>query len=308
MPSQEKLNSLFFYSNKDGCIFLADDANNSPEIVRSQGTIKDVLFHDKDNSVIVITSNSMLFKCKIYFNQNLNPRKIKMSIAGKIEEIKTSWASQGLIAMVTHDDLVRFYYIETDQSYFLSMNEHANYKPGTQEVFTCIDFNFRKRILIVGTDKGRVYMWKCNVTSNITPLSSESWESFCLVDTEIPSLNYIRWSSYMGLVHCKSVHNKHSILSETTLQKKMNKLMKVVQTNHRQLEVIAHPYKEFNIDTGMIRQITLSENIKGLDLYNNMILAWNGHYSLIYEVSLQNFSLSKVNTLKLNHNLMCLNE
>ena len=32
------------------------------------------------------------------------------------------WAGLGLLAMVSGDDLIRFFYVETEQAYFLSMS------------------------------------------------------------------------------------------------------------------------------------------------------------------------------------------
>jgi hypothetical protein len=102
-------------------LFLADDANSSPEICRVGGKIKSLLFYEKDNSIILITSHMLLVKCRIYFNQQLTPKKIKLSIAGNPENIKTVWAGLGLLAMVSGDDLIRFFYVESEQAYFLSM-------------------------------------------------------------------------------------------------------------------------------------------------------------------------------------------
>ena len=75
---------------------------------------------------------------------------MKLSIAGNPDNIKTVWAGQGLLAFVSGDDLVRFYYLDTDQSYFLSLSDHELGKTFVEDNFSCIDFNSRKRILVVG--------------------------------------------------------------------------------------------------------------------------------------------------------------
>ncbi len=79
-PSQEKLNTLFFFCNSGGMLYLADDANSSPEICRVGGKIKSLLFYEKDNSIILITSHMLLVKCRIYFNQQLTPKKVITSL------------------------------------------------------------------------------------------------------------------------------------------------------------------------------------------------------------------------------------
>lgn len=149
VPNQEKLSTLFFFCNSAGMLHLADDQNSSPEICRTGGKIKSILFYEKENTIILITSTLLLVKCVIHFNQQLNPKKVKLSIAGKPEKIKCCWASEGLIAIVSGDDMIRFFYIDTDQSYMLSINDHhiGNIN-NVEDSFTCIDFSSRKRILI----------------------------------------------------------------------------------------------------------------------------------------------------------------
>ena len=226
-PSMEKLSTLFFFSNSGGMLHLADDSSSSPEICRTGGKIKSVLFYERENSIIIITSNLLLVKCVIHFNQQLNPKKIKLSIAGKPEEIQCCWASEGLIAIVSGDDIVRFFYLDTDQSYMISISDHPLGRINTEDSFSCLDFSSKRRVLIVGGVKGKVYMWKCNLTTNIIPISAEAWEPYCVVDT-ISGISSLKWSAHMGLIHVKGHKGKHSMLSETILQKKMNEKMKIL--------------------------------------------------------------------------------
>ena len=217
----DKLSSLFFFANSGGILHLADDNKSAPEICRTGGKIKSILFYEKENAIILITSSLLLVKCTIQFNQQLTPKKVKLSISGKPEEIQCCWASEGLIAMVSGDEMVRFFYLDTDQSYMISINDHPLGEISNEDSFSCLDFNFRKRILIVGGVKGKVYMWKCTLTSNIIPVSSECWEPYCVVES-IQNISGISWSNYMGLVHVYTKKNKHAMLNETILQKKIN--------------------------------------------------------------------------------------
>ena len=78
MPPAEKLNTLFFFCNSGGYLYLADDANSSPEICRVGGKIKNLLFYEKENSIILVTSNLLLVICKIHFNEQLTPKKVQL--------------------------------------------------------------------------------------------------------------------------------------------------------------------------------------------------------------------------------------
>ena len=55
MHNEDKLNSLFFFANSGGILHLADDGGSSPEICRTGGKIKALLFYEKDNAIIIIT-------------------------------------------------------------------------------------------------------------------------------------------------------------------------------------------------------------------------------------------------------------
>ena len=46
--NEEKLNSLFFFANSGGILHLADDGGSSPEICRTGGKIKALLFYEKE--------------------------------------------------------------------------------------------------------------------------------------------------------------------------------------------------------------------------------------------------------------------
>ena len=149
-------------------------------------------------------------------------------------------------------------------------------------------------------------MWKCNLTSSIIPISSESWEPYCIVDT-IPNIIDIKWSNYMGLVHVISKNNTHSMLSETILQKKMNSLLKIIQISHKTLEIITNNENGV-IDKNHVKRVEMSETIKGLDLFNNTLLTWNGTNAFIYEITLANLNISKLHSLNIKSNMLALNE
>lgn len=229
----------------------------------------------------------LLVKCTIHFNQQLTPKKIKLSIAGNADSIKCCWAGEGLIAIVSGDDNVRLFYLDTDQSYFLTMGDHQLGKNFIDDGFNCIDFNYRKRTLITGSIKGRVYMWKCNLTANIIPVTADSWEPYCIVDT-IANIIELKWSLFMGLIYVVNNKGSYAMLSETILQKKMNKDFKIIQTSHKSLEIISNPESKApnpTLSNLLVKKLEMSETIKGLDLFNNNLITWNGNNLNIFEIN-----------------------
>jgi hypothetical protein len=186
------------------------------------------------------------------------------------------------------------------------MVDHESGKIYVDDYFNCLDYNFRKRILIAGTAKGKVYMWKCNLTQSIIPISTESWEPYCIVDSILEICN-LKWSNYMGLVHVTNRQGQHAMLSETILQKKMNKKIMVVQISHKTIELIDKDSYEKG-EKCKYKKIETSESIKGLDLFNNTLLTWNGSMAFIFDINLGNMTISKVHSFPGKSNLLCLNE
>src|SRR5690606_10853811 len=56
------------------------------------------------------------------------------------------------------------------------------------------------------------------------------------------------------------------------------------------------------------KKIEMSHTIKGLSLFSNIILSWNGTTAYIFEVNLTTFQLSKINSINIKSNLLALNE
>jgi intraflagellar transport protein 140 len=183
----------------------------------------------------------------------------------------------------------------------ISINDHPLGQINTEDSFTCLDFNFRKRILVVGGLSGKVYMWKCTLTSNIIPVSSECWEPYCVVES-IPDIVGISWSNYMGLIHVYSKKHKHAMLNETILQKKMNEFMKILQTSQDNIELITLVNDQY-----ISNKVQLDHNVHGISIYKNMLLCWNGMSVYLYEIDQNTLRMSLSSELSLKSNIMAIN-
>ena len=302
-PPIEKFDSMFFYTTSAGIIYLADDSQSSPEVCRVGGKIKSTLFFEGDNSLIVLTDNSLLVKSTISFDGNIKQKKTKLSIPGNYETIKCCWAGNGLLAIINEDEIIRLYSLETDRTYFISIADHYKGNIIEEDSIYFIEFSKRKRILFAGTKQGKVYLWKCNVTANSNSTSAESWEPFSII-TLTSQISNIKSSKYMGLCTVTTNDNTLSMLSETILQKKSNSFMKIVQIYYKTLEIIIN--KE-DISHHNTKRMEMKDSIKGLELYANRFIVWNASSLYLYEV-LDKMVVSNVSTLKSKGNLYALNE
>ena len=103
------------------------------------GSVKQILFYEKEDSVIIITSGLTLVQFKL--NQKLVPdKKVKLS-ASNIDYLKTIWAGQSLLATVSGESVVRLFHIEQDENYFLSLADPAFKGKVINDKIISIEFN-----------------------------------------------------------------------------------------------------------------------------------------------------------------------
>ena len=160
--SAEKWNSLFFFGGKKGSVWLADDLKNCSEVCKVGGSVKSLLFYEKENSVIIITSHLLLVQFKINLNEKLVPdRKVKLSVAGDPEKLITIWAGTSLLVTASGENMLRLLHLEEDETYLLTLAEDAFDGKLMKDKIVSVSFNQKKRILLAGTKDWHVVMWKC---------------------------------------------------------------------------------------------------------------------------------------------------
>ena len=138
-PNVDNVNSLFFFGGGSGSVCLADDLKNCSEVCKVNGSVKQILFYEKEDSVIIITSGLTLVQFKL--NQKLVPdKKVKLS-ASNVDYLKTIWAGQSLLATVSGESVVRLFHIEQDENYFLSLADPAFKGKVINDKIISIEFN-----------------------------------------------------------------------------------------------------------------------------------------------------------------------
>lgn len=79
----EKWNSFFFFGGESGSIYLADDLKHCTEVCKVGGSIKSLLYYEKQNSVVIVSSNLLLVQFRINLQDRLVPdKRAKLSVAG----------------------------------------------------------------------------------------------------------------------------------------------------------------------------------------------------------------------------------
>lgn len=228
-------NSLFFFAGTSGAVCLADDAKNCQEVCRVNGAVKSILFYEKENSVIVITSHLLLVQFKL--NQKLVPdRKVKLAVSGNLDYLNTIWAGNGLLATVSGENMVRMFNIESDENYVLSLAEPSFKGQVLNDKIISIEYNARRRIIACGTRDGYIVMWKCKQFSAESPSDSDGWEGMpCKKAAGLP-VSQLFWGGSQQIL--AGLHDKGAvILNHTVLKKKMKDRFKMIQTSNKEVEV-----------------------------------------------------------------------
>lgn len=284
--SMEKWNSLFFFGGKKGSVCLADDLKNCSEVCKVGGSVKSLLFYEKENSVIIITSHLLLVQFKINLNEKLVPdRKVKLSVAGDPEKLITIWAGTSLLVTASGENMLRLLHLDEDETYLLTLSEDAFAGKLMRDKIVTISYNQKKRILAAGTKDGNIVMWKCKSMSAKSPSSAEGWEAKppfkSKINAKNPSITHLSWGGASNILSGMN-DNGVMILSQTVLKKRMKGDLKIMQCSNKAVEVRMKNPANPNADFQII--MTLAINIKGLDCYDNFTLFWDGKYAQIYEV------------------------
>lgn len=277
----ENANSLFFFGGQSGSVCLADDLKNCSEVCKVPGGVKSILFYERENSVIIITSHLLLVQFKLNLAEKLVPdRKVKLAVAGNPELLDTIWAGPGLMATVSGENMIRMFNIASDENYVLTLADAAFRGQLFQDKINTISYNAKNRILTGGTKNGHLVMWKCKQMSAGAPDDSEGWEARAPIKTHGPGVTSIHWG-VSGNVVSAVYPAGCSVLNHTILKKKMKDRFRVIQINNKAVEVRVKNDDQLNADYQIL--MTLGMNIRGIDCCGNHVLFWNGKFAQVYE-------------------------
>lgn len=270
-PTIDKMNTFFFFGGSSGLLYLADDLKRCSEVCRVGGQIKALLYYKEDNSIVIITSTLLLVQFRVSPNEKLTPtRKVKLTAAGNTEQLTTIWAGAGLLATVSGESMIRLWNLDQDKNYFLTLSDADMTGKLLRDKTVCIAYHEKKRILAVGTQEGRVVMWKSKfLLSGEAPGSNEGWEPQLPVTLSEAPISKVSWAQSEGLIYSLS-SSSMSILTEAMLNKKVKSGILALQISNNLVEI----RRLERYDTPM--QLQTNCRIKGLDVTSTNLIVWNG--------------------------------
>jgi hypothetical protein len=152
-PTFDQMSTYFFFGGTSTSVYLADDLKRCSEVCKVGGQIKSLLYFKEENSIIIITSSLLMVMFKVSAqNEKLVPdKKVKLSVAGSAENIRTIWGGPGLIVTVSGENMIRLWNLSLDKNYFLTLADADPSGKMLNDRVISVAYNERRRILAAGT-------------------------------------------------------------------------------------------------------------------------------------------------------------
>lgn len=264
----------FFFGGSGGVIWFADDMNHCTEVVKLGFPLKYVYYSHKNQYLAFVTSDVTLHKWFIAADGTLSQdRKVKLSIRGDGSDLRCIYAGNGLLAAANNEPLVRFFHLEKDDNYFLTLAD-PRHQADIKDPIQRLAFSHRGRILSGACASGRVVMWQYVADPKSTADPSDSdWDVLPAVETD-GNITDLAWGPEAGLLSI-SYAETASILNQATLYCKAANDNALIQIS---ADTIFLQHKE-----GTSKKVQSSIRIKGIDVSAEYVIVWNGKTAEVRE-------------------------
>lgn len=174
----------FFFCTDRGLLVFADDLGHCTEVQQLSSAIDILLFYEEKAKLIVITRSLLLTQYQVSEDGRVSrTMQVKLSVAGDAAEAglrSVVWAGSGVLAIATHEKLVRILDLANDESYNLSLSQVPADKLPRNDVVVHVAFNPLDRQLVVGTMAGAIVIWKYvgafREGNRVVEASNKDWE------------------------------------------------------------------------------------------------------------------------------------
>lgn len=215
---------------ESGIVYLADDFGLCSERYKIGSPLTLLEYYHPKDLVVVITKNVLLAQFSLDAEGHVrNETKLKLSCGPHPESLQGVWAGEGLLATVARESLVRFWNLADDENYILSLQGVESNGPSILlgDKITCLDYNARRRALVVGTQNGNMVQWRCSTLQG-TPTSEADWQPLPVVEVG-GRLVSVQCGPTENLLDVVSDRGQCTILSETQLSTAVSPPLLAVQ-------------------------------------------------------------------------------
>lgn len=116
---------LCFIGDKMGSInYFEEKRLEVQELCKINGSIKELFYYSKTNSVIVVTSTYYLIQFKISTEEDIVPdKKIKISMENTSEHLMGLWIEPNTFMLNSKDPILKFWNVETGNNYSIDISK-----------------------------------------------------------------------------------------------------------------------------------------------------------------------------------------
>ncbi|KAG8433191.1 hypothetical protein GDO86_017467 [Hymenochirus boettgeri] len=263
----------FFLSAKDGSVYFVNEQLKNTPIATMNSPIKRMFFMEKKSVLIIITENLLL--SQFFIGTDGNAEEIsKVKLSGKMgQTADILWVDNSLLITATGENVIRFWDLEREDNYALSLDEQLGFEAG--EALNCISYCSAKAILAAGTSKGRVAMWSKQSQKSVRSDGKDIWKLQTPTELE-ENILQIQWGSPRNL----AINSFTSvlILSEQVMSAHLHQQVAAIQVAPTQLNVTY-------INTETTHNLRTDVYIKGVFVTKSIVVVWNGKTVTVYELT-----------------------
>ena len=132
------------------------------ELCQVSGSIKEMFFFKRTNTLIVITSTYLLIQYKISTEEDITThKKVKISMANSSEHLKGLWLSPNSFLLNSKENTLKIWNIEKDKNYQLNLYNYIS-KKKVEKKLSIIDIKFDSIdvILYVALSNGEIIIFQ----------------------------------------------------------------------------------------------------------------------------------------------------
>ncbi|XP_030068388.1 intraflagellar transport protein 140 homolog [Microcaecilia unicolor] len=267
----------FFLGAADGSVHCVTEKGKTTQTLCTESPLKMLLFLERREVLVVVTENFLLSQYTIN-PEGAAEEIMKVKLSGKTgQSTDIIWVDRSLLITATGETVIRFWDLERDENYVLSLDEQLNFEAG--ESINCVSYCSAKGILAGGTNKGRIAMWRKTPPSTHNAWKNEGKNKWKIqAPTELEgNITQIKWGSGKNLL---AVNNKHSvlILSEQMMSSHFHQQVAATQVAPNQLNLTF-------FSTGAQHNLRTDMYIKGVFVIKEAVAVWNGKQVTVYEPS-----------------------
>ncbi|ORX53869.1 WD40 repeat-like protein [Piromyces finnis] len=266
-------NISFFLGGNNGIIYYVNDKFQCIESTNVYKPILSLKLFEKQGIILAITEDMSLYEYEFRKDGKLfQIAKLKLSAGINSDKSRYTidWVGIGLLAICSGEQYIRILNLNTEENYNITS---PILNSGNNENFMKMSFNTNKNILAAGTDKGNIYLWKCNIKRNTFNECTYSWEYIYKMKVQ-NAVESLEWGGNGNMLLAKC-DQALSLFGEQKLFSDINKDKIVYQIGSGKL-LITH------LDGNNSISINTSNKIKGVSISHEYIAIWDGK---IIEVS-----------------------